>query len=831
MSIDNQKEVNLMKKLIGIGALGPKVKDAFVAFVLIFTISSQAGGQNPSKGEKVTRANYELASKFSQENMKQYLFDLNVVPNWIDHGDLFWYRWSTSAEVDFYLVDPTTKTVGKAFDNTLVASELSKALGKQIDPAHLPIDSLTFTGGLKAVQFQTEGNVYEFDRTSHALRKIGPAVSDPLLSPAYIDYYKSTTGGGIPKGSMLTSPDGRWAVFVRNHNLFLVDEMDSAHKETQLSTDGERYHSFNAWDPGNTDATTVTLPFLVWLPNSNKFFVVRHDSRKVKELWTIQPLTPRPTLRTFKYAMAGDEDVVQDELWVFDCEKKSATKVKAERWKDQKIGGKALDGGVYTTAASDKIYFIRTDRGYKQVDLCEVNTDTGDVKVIIHEESKTNVTPTSEQARIISQGKEIVWWSDLDGWGHYYLYDDQGHLKNKITSGTFNSKTILRIDSSTRTMIFTAQGKQEGVNPYYEQVYSVGLDGKGLRLLTPDAADHSSEYLGDPSLTISGTGRYFLDNFSRVDLAPQAVIRDAAGNKIVDLPPPDVSRLKGSGWKPPETFRVKAADKTTDLYGVMWKPFDFDLTKKYPVIMVTYPGPISEVVPRDFDPVGSLVTGMSQLGFVVVWFGNRGGSSERGRAYSDYSYGNMRDFSLTDKRAGLEELGAMYPFIDMDRIGVFGGSGGGFQSTTLMFTYPDFFKVCVSWAGNHDNNIFEDYWGELNQGIEAVRENGNTKFAFHAPTNQELAKNLKGHYLIMQGLQDTRVPQSITYRVIQALIEADKPFDMYIIPDEGHQFSKGKYQSYLLRVIGQYFAQNLMGDPRSKVEVWEQFGGAPRNSP
>lgn len=612
-----------MRELIGIGKLGRRVKTAFVVFVLLFTISGQVVAQNQSKSDKVTRANYELAGKFSQENMKQYLFDLNVVPNWIDHKDQFWYRWATSKGVDFYLVDPTTTTIGKAFDNNIVAAELSKALGKQIDAAHLPIDSLTFTSELKAVQFEAEGNVYEFNLRSHELRKIGPAATDPLLSPAYIDYYKSMTGGGIPKGSMLTSPDGRWAVFVRNHNLFVVDEKDPTHKETQLSADGERYYSFGAWDQAGSDMTTMTLPFLVWLPNSSKFVIRRWDSRKVKELWTIQPLTPRPTLKTFKYAMAGDEDVVQDELWVFDCEKKSAIKVKAELWKDQKIGGKALDGGVYTTPDSDNVYFIRTDRAYKQVDLCEVNTDTGDVRVIIHEESKTNVTPTSEQARVLNKGKDIVWWSDLDGWGHYYLYDDQGHLKNKITDGAFNSKTILKIDTSTRTIIFTAQGKQEGVNPYYEQVYSVGLDGKGLKLLTPENADHSSEYLGDPSLTISGTGKYFLDNFSRVDLVPQAVVRDASGKKIMDLPPPDVSRLTESGWKPPETFKVKAADKTTDLYGVMWKPFDLDLNKKYPIIMVTYPGPISEVIPRDFEPLDLPVTGLSQLGFVIVMFGNR----------------------------------------------------------------------------------------------------------------------------------------------------------------------------------------------------------------
>jgi dipeptidyl-peptidase 4 len=801
------------------------------AVALMFAASGYSVAQSSAVREKVVRANYELAARFSEDKLKQYLFDLNVVPSWIDHQDQFWYRWTTSKGTDFYLVDPPAKSIGKVFDNGVLAAKLSQVLGKQIDPAHLPIESLTFVRHLSAVQFEAEGNVYEFDRSSRRLEKIGPAQTDPTLSLAYIDFFKEATGGGIPKGSTLTSPDGRWAVFVRNHNLFVVDEKDPAHKETRLSTDGERYYSFNLFNDGDTDATSMSLPVVVWVPGGSKFFVRRTDRRNVKELWTLQPLTPRPTLRTYKYAMSGDEYVDQHELWVFDCEKKTAIKVKAERWKDQKIGGKALDNGIYKVEGSDKIYFIRTDRAYRQVDLCVADTDTGDVRVIIHEESKTNVTPTSEHATIISKGKEIVWWSDLGGWGHYFLYDDQGHLKNEITHGNFNAKSILRIDPETRTMIFTGQGLQAGVNPYYEQIYSVGLDGKGLKLLTPENANHSSEYLGSPTLSVSGTGKYFVDNFSRVDLPPQAIVRNAAGDKIVELPPPDISRLKESGWKAPETFVVKAADKTTDLYGVMWKPFDFDPGKQYPMIMVTYPGPISEIVPTTFTPMDIPVTGLAQLGFVVVMFGNRGGSADRGRAYSSFSYGNLRDFGLPDKKAGLEELGARFPFIDMDRVGVFGGSGGGFQSTSLMFTYPDLFKVCVSWAGNHDNNIFEDYWGELNQGVDEVQDGGKSKFVFHAATNAELVKNLKGHYLIMQGLQDTRVPQAITYRLIQALIEADKPFDMYIIPDEGHQFTRAKYLPYLLRVIGQYFAENLMGDPRPKNEVFEQFGGAVRNIP
>ncbi len=782
------------------------------------------------QSQKVTRANYELAHKFSEENLKKMLFDLNVMPNWINQTDRFWYRWETSAGVHFYLVDPVHRSTRKVFDNAVMAAELSRTLKKPFNPAHLPIDSLNFVNNDQAVQFELEGNTYEYDRIGESLKKIPIASSageGSQFTPAQLNYFRSFTGGGTPKGSYLYSPDDRWAVFIRNHNLFLIDAKDPQRKEYQLTSDGQPYYSFNSFNEADTSQDKISLAFVTWFPDSRHFFARRTDRRKVRDLWLLEPLSqPRPTLRTFKYAMAGDENIDQDELFVFDCEKKKATRIMAEKWKDQKIGGKAQDGGVYAVPGSDKVYFMRTDRTWRKIDFCEADPETGDVKTIIGEESQPNFTVTSAQVKLLSGGKEIIWWSDRDGWGHYYLYDDQGHLKRQITSGPFICRSIVKIDVLSRVLFFTATGKEGGVNPYFEHLYSVGLDGQGLKCLTPENANHDTEHL-----SLSESGKYFLDNYSRVDHPPQAVVRDAAGNKILDLEPPDLSRLKAAGWKTPEAFKIKAADNVTDLYGVMWKPFDLDPGKKYPIVLFTYPGPISEVVPKDFNPLTMPVTGLSQLGFVVVMFGNRGGSAERSKWYNTFGYGNLRDYSLPDKKAGLEQLAQMYSFIDIDRVGVMGGSGGGFQSTALMFTYPDFFKVCVSWAGNNDNNIFENYWPELNQGLKEIQEKGETRFEINVPTNAELAKNLKGHYLIMHGLRDSRVHPSQSYRVIQALIEANKPFDMYIIPDEQHQFTKAKYLPYLLRIIWHYFAHNLMGDPRSKAEIFAEYESPVYNSP
>jgi len=445
---------------------------------------------------------------------------------------------------------------------------------------------------------------------------------------------------------------------------------------------------------------------------------------------------------------------------------------------------------------------------------------------VIEEELHPNVTPTSAQVRILGRGDEIIWWSDRDGWGQFYLYDGAGRLKNRITQGAFCARSILRVDEVRRTLLFTASGLEPDVDPYYEYLYRVGLDGRGLKRLTPENATHALE-----NLSVSPSGRFFVDNPSRVDLPPRPVVRDAEGRQVLALAPPDLSKLDAAGWKAPETFKLKAADDATDLYGVLWKPFALEPGAKYPVILVTYPGPISEAIPKAFSPLTAFSTDLAQLGAVVVMFGNRGGSAERSKAYNAFGYGNLRDFGLPDKKVGLERLAALYPFIDLDRVGVMGGSGGGFQATALMLTYPDLFKVCVSWAGNHDNSLMESYWTELNQGVKEIQEGGRTRFEVSTPTNMELAGNLKGHYLIMQGLQDSRVHPAIAYRMIQALIEANKGFDMFIMPDEQHQLTRAKYLPYITRVIWQYFGCHLLGDPRGREDVLAGLGGPVLNEP
>ncbi len=788
---------------------GPKKRDlrSFLGLGVMVLMGLTAA--YAEDGQKVTRANYELSERFQPEQVRKMTFDLNAYPFWIGQTDSFWYRWSTSNGTDYYVVDCAKGTMTRAFDNVVMASALSSHFKRPFDPNLLKIDHLEFSSDGRTIKLSMDGISLLFERASGLIREEGNAAPNGTSAvPAESDKYSF-------------SPDRRWAVFARNDNVFMVDMKDPARKEFQLTDDGERWHTFQAWmeRPAAPDQAEVMA---AWWISPSKFVIERWDQRKVSDNWLIDPLAqPKPRIVSYKRSLAGDRDIDQYELWVFDCGKRSAVRIKTDKWKDQSLGGHSMDGGLYCPRDTGRLYFTRTNRPWTKIDLSEADLETGDVRTILEEEGYPHVTPTSRMAKIVNKGNDIIWWSDRDGWGHFYLYDGQGRLKNRMTSGAFCCRSILRVDEAARVLYFTASGKEAGMDPYYELLYRVNFDGTGLACLTPEDANHAAELM-----SFSPSGRYFVANHSRVDLVPRAVVRDARGKKVLELAAPDVSILKAAGWKAPEPFKVKAADNVTDLYGVMWKPFDFDPAKKYPTILFTYPGPIMEFVPKSFDTFDmDMVTGIAQLGFIVVHIGNRGGGSQRSKAYGTFGYGNIRDFALEDNRYAMEQAAHRFPFIDRDRIGVMGGSGGGFQSATLIMAYPDFFKTCVSWAGCHDMSIIESYWSELNHGVKEVQDKDGVHFESDVPTNFEMAGNLKGHLLLMNGLQDSRVNPTVMYRLVQALIEANRPFDMYILPDETHQFSHGRYLPYIRRIMRQYFAEHLMGDPRSKVEVFEQYPG------
>lgn len=639
------------------------------------------------------------------------------------------------------------------------------------------------------------------------------------------------------------SPDGKTIVFARGHNLFLMDAEsfklaqkkadDKAVKEVRLTEDGEEHYSYartlndedkKEFQKDEKDRKDFRAPagMVVWSKDSRKIALVRSDERKVADLWVINSLAnPRPTLETYRYEMPGEENQPQPEILVLDLATKAKVKVKADKFKDPTFDiftapRQALDRekefpppAMWLADGSDRLYFGRQSRDLHGYDVCVADTATGEVKVLIEERLNTYVE--AQDPWLLGGGKEMIWWSERDGWGHYYLYDGDGRLKAQLTSGEFVGQGIARVDEKARVLYFLACGREPGEDPYYTHLYRVGLDGSGLRPLDKGDASHQ------PSMNDSA--RFFVDNFSRVDAAPKAELRDTAGNLLLELEAADVTALLAAGFKYPEPFKVKADDGITDLYGVMYKPFDFDPDARYPVIAYVYPGPQTESVSKTFVPRSQSMN-LAQLGFVVIEVGNRGGHPSRSKWYHNYGYGNLRDYGLADKKRAIEQLAALHPYIDIDRVGIYGHSGGGFMSTAAMLVYPDFFKVAVSSSGNHENNVYNRWWSEKHHGVKEITDkDGAVKFEYAIEKNSEIAKNLKGRLLITTGDIDNNVHPANTLRLAAALIKANKRFDFFVFPGQRHGY--GDMGDYWFWLRADYFAKWLLGDFSQTVDLVE----------
>ena len=636
------------------------------------------------------------------------------------------------------------------------------------------------------------------------------------------------------------SPDEKTVVFARGHNLFMMDAAnyalaqkkadDKAVKETQLTTDGEQYDSYartlkdenkKVYQTQEKDRKDYRVPAIgvVWSKDSKKFAVERADERKVGDLWVINALSvPRPTLETYRYGMPGEENQPQVELRICDVAARAWVKVKADKFKDQTVGiasdrvlstereqDKVVD--KWLSDSSDKLYFTRASRDRHKLDVCVADTATGEVKTLIEERLNTYID--SEPLRLVNGGKELLFWSERDGWGHYYLYDEEGKLENQVTSGEFTCEGIAGIDAKSRTLFFNACGHEPDEDPYFTHLYRVRLDGKDLKLTDPGSANHAP--------VMSDDARYFVDNVSRADAAPHSELRDANGALIANLETTDVSALLDNGFKFPEPFKVKADDGITDLYGVMYKPFDFDPSKRYPVIEYVYPGPQTESVSKVFSPRNPNVA-LAQMGFIVLEVGNRGGSPQRSKWYHNFGYGNLRDYGLADKKHAVEELALKYPWLDTDRVGIYGHSGGGFMSAAAILVYPDFYKVAFSESGNHENNIYNRWWSESHNGVkENTDKDGKTTFAYDIDKNSEIAKNLKGHLMLVTGDIDDNVHPANTIRLANALIRANKRFDYFQFPGQRHGY--GDMSEYCFWLRADYFCKHLLGDSQTSADI------------
>jgi dipeptidyl-peptidase 4 len=759
------------------------------------------------------KADFSAAEKFRAENLAPKYGDLSVNANWIEGSDVFWYSYKTSTGKNYYYVNASGKTKKMMFDSKYMAAELRKLTSHPYNDLDLPINDIKFLNkSTSRFTFKVDSLSFLFDISTQKLKRLGSACAEKT-KPSWATY----------------SPDSTMIAFCKNNNLFLMKAKDKDSTEIQMTTDGECYHNY-AYNEEDTCTDKKIKTSVVWFKDSKKLYVERNDERKVKSLYVVNVLAePRPKLETYKYSMPGDEYVPQPELIIFDVASRKRIDVDISKWKDQTINV------AWTSQKNaDKLIFIRKDRLQKNLDVCLVNAETGELKVLFSEESSPYFNNEYSRLSVLNEGNDLIWWSERSGWGQLYLYDGKGRLKNQITDGYFVTGKVERIDTLGRVVYFEAFGREPGVHPYYSMKYKASIDLGQMTLLTKEPANHS--------FSMSKSDKYFVDTYSTVDEIPESVLRDNNGNIILRLEKADLSQLFKCGWKMPQTIVVKAKDGVTDLYGVMYKPFNFDSTKKYPVISYVYPGPQTESVQYSFTVSGGKNVALAQLGFIVVNFGHRGGSPMRNNYYHTFGYNDLRDYPLADDKYGIEQLADRYKFIDINRVGIYGHSGGGFMSTAAILSYPDFYKVAVSSSGNHDNNIYNQWWSETHNGVTETdngkTENGKTEksaamdnlrmkkgsgvvFKGEVEKNQDIARNLKGYLLLVTGDIDNNVHPGNTLRVVDALIKANKRFDFLMLPGQRHSY--GDDTPYFDRVMWYYFAQHLLEDYRTNVDLLE-FG-------
>jgi dipeptidyl aminopeptidase/acylaminoacyl peptidase len=807
-------------------------------------------------------ANYDLAARFAPYKLRDLLHTTMVNPRWIEGGEKFWYEWEDTDGKTWYIVDPTNGSKREIFDNDRIAAELTRITRDPYDGQHLPITSIRFIDE-NTIRFdvtssqdeeEEEAEVQEEEEQQEEEQK-GEERTRPKKKVHHFEFNIATQtlreledyeGPDNHPGWASVSPDGQTVVFMRDFNLFYMtgesyqqildarrgksgEEADSADmkvevEEIQLTEDGEEYYSYGFEGRGETDkekeksAHNRKRTGISWSHDSRRFALVRQDQREVEDLWVIQAVgNKRMELETYRYDMPGEENVTQNEIWIYDLESRSKVKVQDEPWKDQSMSipsarqffypdSEEPRRSLWLSPSSDELHFIRASRDLHRIDVMVADAVTGEVRTLIEE--RMNTYQEFRTPERLANG-DIIWWSERDGWAHLYRYGADGTLKNRLTEGPWHVSNLMGVDEARGFAYLIGNAREEGEDPYYMHMYRVGLDGSGLRLQNPGDFDHR--------VALGESNRFFVDNYSRVNTVPAAALFDATGRKVMDLEEADFSALMAAGYQFPEPYQVKAADGITDIYGVMYKPFDFDPEAQYPVVAYVYPGPQTESVAKAFS-TSPYEVGLAQFGMIVVTIGNRGGHPDRSKWYHNYGYGNLRDYGLADKKAGIEQLADRHDFIDIHRVGIYGHSGGGFMSTAAMLVYPDFFKVAVSSSGNHTNDVYNRWWSETHHGVkEVVDDEGEVSFEYSIATNPQVAANLKGHLMLTTGDVDNNVHPANTYRMAEALIKANKRFDFFLFPGQRHGY--GNMGDYWFWLRAEYFVKHLLGDTRWSADI------------
>jgi dipeptidyl aminopeptidase/acylaminoacyl peptidase len=744
----------------------------------------------PAQGHKqLTSADYDRAVKMLGQNVNPLVVGGQVNPTFTPDGK-FYYRATRLDGVSWIFVDPAKKKAAPLFDHTKLAAAVSAASGGSYKADALPFLTADLSPKRDTLSFSTAGKRYACVLKAYACKQIGDAAATGM---------PGMMGRRGMRTLEVTSPDGKKAAFIRNWNLFVRDVATNA--ETQLTTDGTPNFGYATDNAGWVHSARAVLK---WSPDSRKIATQQQDDRRLSDFYMVRYQVGAPKLESWKYPFPGDSVVSMIHRVVIDVESRTITRLKmAPDFHRAMLGDDISMDDLQWKDDGSLLAIASTPRDHKGVTLRIANTATGEVRDLLKETVSTQFESITGY-RVLWNSNELIWNSQRDDWSQLYLYDlTTGALKNQITTGEGPVNEIVSIDEKARTITYLAQGRVAGQDPYLAHAFRTTLDGKGPQVsLTPDIGTHT--------IRLSPDNKYLVDTYSTADTPPITQLRDAKGQVLMTLEKTDISKLNATGWKPPILFSVKAADGKTDIYGQLYRPTNFDSTKKYPIINNAYPGPQGgSVGGRSFAAAHGDKQALAELGFIVVSIDGRGSGPGRSKSFHDYYYGHMgTGNTLEDQVAGMQNLAKRYAWIDIDKAAMWGHSGGGFITADAMFRYPDFFKVGISESGNHDQRNYEDDWGERYQGL-LVRGAGDSD-NYAAEANQLQAKNLKGKLLLAHGTADDNVPVDNTMLVVDALIKAGKDFDLLLIPNAAHGYAQPG-GNYMMRRRWDYFVTHLMG--------------------
>ncbi len=814
--------------------------------------------------QQTPHPNYRAAAKYSPKNLARLVHSTSVSPHWLKKGNRFWYQYKTSEGSNYYIVDADRKTRKPLFDNVKMAKWLTEITKDPYDAQHLPRFDFKFNAAENTIQFYVTATeevpveeAEDLTKKSEDKKKEKKRAKKPKMEKKvyHLAYRLGSNGLTILdtkkkakqpwKKWANIAPDSSIVLYSKDFNIYwmdkenfkkaIKDEKDSTIVENQWTKDGVENYGYGGGARGEDNETKLKNKdkkkgiWGTWSHDSKKFVFQKSDARHIKDLWVINSVkSKRPVLETYKYHMAGEQEYYKSELVIFDIPSKGMVNVALDTVRQQSLSvfraprkQSNRDDEFQPSlllSKKGKLYYSVISRDRKKLDICVADLETGASKVLIEERFNSYIE--ARPLLLFNDEKEMLHWAERDGWAHFYLYDSEGNLKKQVTNGDYHVDGFAGLDEQTRTLYFSANGVNKKQDPYYEHLYQINLNGTGLKTLNP--GDFTAR------TSMADSNRFFVSNYSRVNTIPKSELRSADGRLIMKLEEADLSQLFATGYQFPEPFKAKAADGITDIYGVMYKPFDIDTTKTYPLLEYVYPGPQTEAVNKAFSYRMDRVDRMAQVGFVVITLGNRGGHPSRSKWYHNYGYGNLRDYGLADKKYVAEQLANKHKYIDISKVGIYGHSGGGFMSTAAMLVYPDFFKAAVSSAGNHDNNVYNSWWSETHHGVkEEIDEKGKVTHAYKIDTNHSIAKNLKGHLLLIHGDVDNNVHPAGTIRMANALIKANKRFQFMTMPGQRHGFGNMTEYSFWLRA--DHFSKYLLGKEATSVDMTEMNRDMPRS--